>query len=551
MRRSVGTASVVGAGVILSVLAANVLAAVIGGTVQKVGKNSITLEQKSGGTKSFQVTESAEILVEGKKATLSQVLPGQTVSVTTSKQGTVTKISARGEGTSQAAETKPESPKSKPSKPEPKAQEPAVSPAETAETKKPSETVAARPSTGNRGPSAKRPAGNTSTGWTQYRGPNRENRSSETGLLNKWPDEGPPLAWSVGGLGEGYSSVSLSDDTIFTMGTEGSDEAVFALKLDGGDVLWTAKTGGGVFRDGNGNGPRGTPTLDGDSLYILGANGDLVCLNAATGKAKWSRNILSEFNARNPSWGICESVLIDGNQLICTPGGKGAAMVALNKNNGSTLWTCAVPNDPQAAYASAIIVEVGGIRQYVNFTHNSIIGVEAKTGKLLWGDDHSANGTANCSSPVAFNEYVFAASGYGKGGAAVRLTKAGSGVSANFLYHTSDMKNHHGGMVVLDGYVYGFDEGVLSCLDIKTGKQAWKNRSVGKGAVTYADGQLYCRSEGGDLALVEASHEGYRENGRFTPPDRSGRPAWAHPVVAAGKLFIRDQARLLAFEVKK
>ncbi|MCC7420275.1 MAG: PQQ-binding-like beta-propeller repeat protein [Planctomycetaceae bacterium] len=502
-------------------------AAVIGGTVQKVGKTSLTIQQKSGGTKSFPVTVDTEVTIDGRKTTIDQLKEGQLVTVTTSKSGNATKVAARGEGVAARPVIKQAS--EDPIKPEP---------------------VVSKPSTSPRAGTSKRGAGVDEAGWTQYRGPGRANRSGEVGLLTEWSGDGPSMTWVTGGMGEGYSSVSVADDIVYTMGTSGDREMVFAIRLNGDSMLWSTPTGGGIFRENNGNGPRGTPTIDGDNVYALGALGDLVCLNRADGKKKWGKNILKEFQADNIVWGICESVLIDGPNLICTPGGRRGTMVALNKQNGNVVWTAQVPNNPHAGYASAIIVTTGGIRQYVNFTQRGIVGINAANGTVLWGDDHSANGTANCSSPVAWDDYVFAASGYGKGGAAVRLSKSGKGVDAEFLYHTDDMKNHHGGMVVVDGYVYGFDEAVLTCLDIKTGKVAWKNRSVGKGSVTFADGHLYCRSEGGEIALVEATPKSYVEKGRFRPEGRSSRPAWAHPVVIAGKLLIRDQDKLIGFDVK-
>lgn len=529
-RRSLIITSVAGLVVAVMLTATAMLgAAVIGGTVQKVGKTSLTIEQKSGGTKSFQVTVDTEVTIDGRKSSIDKLQEGQAVTVTTSKSGAVTKVAARGEGVAAKPEIKKASEDPIVTKPEP---------------------VASRSSATSRTGSSKRGGGIEETGWTQYRGPGRANKSGETGLLSEWSEGGPSLTWTASGMGEGYSSVSLADDIVYTMGTEDNREMVFAIRLNGDSMLWSTPTGGSVFSDGNGNGPRGTPTIDGDNLYALGAKGDLVCLNRADGKRKWGKNILNDFQAENIVWGICESVLIDGQNLVCTPGGRRGTMVALNKQNGNVVWTAQVPNNPQAGYASAIVVTTGGVRQYVNFTQRGIVGINAANGDVLWGDDHAANGTANCSSPVAFEDYVFAASGYGKGGAAVRLSKAGKGVDAKFLYHTDDMKNHHGGMVALDGYVYGFDEAVLTCLDIKTGKVAWKNRSVGKGSVTFAEGHLYCRSEGGDIALVEANPKSYVEKGRFSPEGRSGRPAWAHPVVASGKLLIRDQGKLFGFDIK-
>ncbi|MBI1347655.1 PQQ-binding-like beta-propeller repeat protein [bacterium] len=387
--------------------------------------------------------------------------------------------------------------------------------------------------------------------WPQYRGANRDNISLEKGLLTSWPSNGPKVAWEQSGFGEGYSSVSIVGDTIFTLGTQSGQETLFALNRDGGQQKWSISTGR-VFQDGGqGNGPRGTPTVDGDRVYALGAHGDLVCAKVADGDVLWRLNILETFQGNNIVWGISESVLIDGEKLICTPGGKAATMVALDKMTGRPIWRAMIPGAPQAGYSSPIAIDVGNVRQYVNFVHTGVVSVRATDGNPLWGQQASANDTANCSSPVAMENLVFTASGYGTGGALFRLASRSNATQSEVVYTTKEMKNHHGGMVLLDGYVYGFDEGILTCLDLKTGKPAWQNRSVGKGSLTYADGRLYLRSEGGPLALCAASPEGYEELGRFDPPNRSNRAAWAHPVVAGGKLYIRDQDTLTVFDVKE
>jgi outer membrane protein assembly factor BamB len=282
----------------------------------------------------------------------------------------------------------------------------------------------------------------------------------------------------------------------------------------------------------------------------LGANGDLVCARIADGSVVWSDNILQTYQGNNIVWGISESVLIDGNQLICTPGGQAATVVALDKRTGKPIWRSLVQGAPQAGYSSPIVVTVGNVRQYVNFVHTGVVGIRANDGTPLWGQRASANDTANCSAPLATADVVFTASGYGTGAALFRLAGRGNQVASEVVYTTKEMKNHHGGMVLLDGYVYGFDEAILTCLDLRTGKPAWQNRSVGKGSVTYADGKLYLRSEEGPVALAAATPEGYRELGRFTPPNRTGRPAWAHPVIAGGRLYIRDQDTLAVFHLK-
>lgn len=392
--------------------------------------------------------------------------------------------------------------------------------------------------------------GRTSLPWPQFRGPARDNVSPETGLLQAWESAGPPLAWTAAGLGEGYSSVSLGHGLVFTMGTRDGREVIIALSADDGREVWTAESGP-LYKDGTGNGPRGTPTLDGENLYALGASGDLTCVNARSGKIQWQQNILKEFQGRNITWGISESVLIDGDKLICTPGGSAATMVALDKRTGRPIWKAKVPGNPKASYASPIAIDVQGVRQYVTFTSSATVGVRAEDGEFLWQDTSSANGTANCSTPLFHDGQVFSASGYGTGGALLRLASDDGRTTATRAYHTGKMKNHHGGMVVVDGYLYGSsDPGVLTCIELSSGDVLWTDRSVGKGSVTYADGRLYVRSENGPVALVEATPEEYRELGRFDQPQRSSRPAWSHPVVADGKLFLRDMERLLCYDVR-
>jgi len=510
------------AGLSLLVFVLSAAAAVVSGTIDSVspGSNQLTVKVgKQGTSKVFKLAPAAQVTLQGKKAELLDLEAGQSVTITTDSSGElVTKVIARASVGGTAPKTDPAS---------------ATPKAKTKKTATRSADVSVAPGD-----------------WPQFRGPRRDNISDEKGLLKEWPAGGPKLAWKTTGLGEGYGSVAVVGDLVFTMGTIGDNEHLFALSRYGGDKKWSIRTGQNR-NDGMGGGPRSTPTVDGDRVYALGANGDLVAANAETGQIGWRLNILNEFNARNIGWGISESVLIDGEKLICTPGGRGATMVALNKLNGQPLWRSAVQGNPAAGYASAIAIEVGGVRQYVNFVHTGVIGVRASDGTPLWGQRESANGTANCSSQVYADGNVFSASGYGTGGALFRLTAGGGQTRSELVYETKQMKNHHGGMVLLDGYVYGFDENILTCLDLQTGKPAWQNRSVGKGSLTYADGHLYLRSENGPIALVEAQPREYVEKGRFEQPDRSRRQAWAHPVVAGGRLYIRDQDTLLVYDVQE
>jgi outer membrane protein assembly factor BamB len=389
--------------------------------------------------------------------------------------------------------------------------------------------------------------------WPQWRGLHRDARSDESGLLPEWPKGGPRLVWKAFGLGRGYSSVSVADGKVFTMGdvsqpTRG--EAIIAVAVSSGKKLWTAKVG----EPWNDGGPRCTPSVDGDMVYGLSPHGDLVCVQAADGKERWRTNLKKAFGGQMMSgWGYSESPLVDGEKLICTPGGGKATLVALDKKTGKPFWICRIPQGDGAAYSSVIAADVNGERQYVQFLGRGVVGVAAKDGKFLWRYDQPANGTANCSTCIVSDHFVFAASAYGAGGALADIAAA---PRAKIVYSTKSMKNHHGGMVLVDGYLYGANGGngetpALVCLDFQTGEVMWEERKAGKGSIAYADGRLYYRDEGGQMLLVEANPHKYVERGRFNQPDRKGAPAWQHPVIANGKLYLRDQDILLCYDIKK
>jgi outer membrane protein assembly factor BamB len=401
-------------------------------------------------------------------------------------------------------------------------------------------------------PRAARPtakAKETVATWPQFLGPDRNNCSPETGLLKRWPKGGPKLLEMIQGLGVGFSNISISDGVFYTMGNHRDRELVLAVNLDSGENLWKFDNAA-AYHNGYGDGPRSTPTIDGGRLYALGGTGELVCLERTSGKKVWQKNIVREFGSGVPGWGICESVLIDGDHLICTPGGRGATLVALDKKTGETLWKAAVPQDDPAAYASPILMEAGGVRQFVQLTARGTIGIRASDGKFMWRDDSSANGTANCCAPVASNGMVVTASGYGRGGSMVELTSSDGETSCRFAWHSNDLVVHHGGLVLHEGHVYATNDQALNCVELKTGKLKWKNRGVGKGSVTFADGRLVVRSESGPVALVEATPSAYKELGKFDQPDRSSSPAWTYPVVAGGRLFLRDQDKLFVYDVR-
>jgi len=386
-----------------------------------------------------------------------------------------------------------------------------------------------------------------SSDWPQWRGPDRNGLSKETGLLSQWPRSGPPVVWSVAMLGAGYGSIAVQGDRVYVQGMRNRQSVVSTINRADGKLLWVRILGPAGEND-RGPGPRSTPTIDGDRIYALSETGDLACLRAADGTVIWQRNILKEFKGENPYWLLSESPLIDGGNVIVTPGGRGAGVVALDKMSGKTVWVSKELSDG-AGYASPIVADVGGVRTIMTFTADAGVGVRASDGKLMWRNSSASNGTANIATPVYSDGKVFFTSSYGTGGALLGLRASGNEVRAQEIYFTRDMKNHHGGVVLVNGYIYGYNDSILTCLEFASGKMVWRDRSVGKGAVTYADGHLYILSEDNVVGLVEATPAGYREKGRFSIADQ-GLPSWAHPVVSGGRLYIRNQGTLTSYDVR-
>ena len=535
--------------------------------------------------------------------------------------------------------------------------------------------------------------------WPQWQGPNRDAISKETGLLKEWPKDGPTLAWKVKGLGGGDSTPSIAKGRIYGMSHRGGDEIVWALSEKDGKEVWAVRTAAAPPQNWpqSKEGPSATPTVDGDRLYMMGLAGNVICLQAADGKVVWQRNLMSDFGGRLPMWSFRESPLIDGEKVICTPGGEEATMVALNKMNGETIWKTKLPDrsggpqapafggnrpnametdpvlstidadhskeisseelaaaptallkldknqdgklseeevSPQrndggsprprkggpgimrmmkansaldadqsgmieeaeiknavaalqkldvnrdgkltdeeagmksmsppntgAAYSSAIAIDFGGQRQFVQFLAMTVAGFSAADGKLLWRYDKPANGMRiNISTPIYYDGHVFAASAYGAGGGLARLTKKDNGeFAAEEVWFSKSMENHHGGVILHEGALFGANGGngggYMACLDFKTGDVLWNERDsdkrrVTKGSVAFADGRIYYRTEEGPIVLIEPSRKEYLERGRFDQPERTDKPAWAHPVIANGKLYIRDQDTLFCYDVK-
>ena len=384
--------------------------------------------------------------------------------------------------------------------------------------------------------------------WPQWRGPERNGISKETGLLKEWPRSGPPMAWSAAMLGAGYGSVAVAGDHVWVQGMRNRQSVVTSLNRADGKVTWVRIIGSAGEND-RGSGPRGTPSVDGDRLYALTENGDLACLRVADGTVVWQRNILKDFGGQNIGWLISESPLVDGNLVIVTPGGRSNGMVALDKMTGKTVWATKDLRD-DAGYASPIVADVQGVRTVMTLTSEAAVGVRATDGKLMWRYTQVANGTANITTPVYSDNKVFFTSAYGTGGALLGLRVVGEEVRAQEIYFTREMQNHHGGVVLVNGYLYGFNNSILTTLEFATGKMMWRDRSVGKGSIAYADGNLYLLSEDNVVGLAEATPAGYREKGRFTIADQ-GLPSWSHPVVSGGRLFIRNQGTLAAYDVRQ
>ena len=384
--------------------------------------------------------------------------------------------------------------------------------------------------------------------WPQWRGPNRDGLSEETGLLKSWPADGPPLAWKVDGVGNGYSTVSVSEGKIYTLGDLDDGSYVIALNEADGSRAWATRIGDKGGHKGY-PGTRSTPTIDNGQLYALNQYGDFACLDLSSGEVVWKRNLHKDFSGQIMSgWKYSESALVDGDQVVITPGGPDGTLLALDRNTGKQIWRTKDWTD-KAGYSSVIIATIDGTRQYIQLTGASVAGVDPKTGEVLWRADRRGK-TAVIPTPVVEGNLVFVTSGYSVGCNCFKVTKKGNEWSTEEVYANKEMTNHHGGVVLLDGYVYGSTGGTFRCVDIKTGELAFQGRSVGKGATVYADGNFILRAEKGPVALIKATPQGLEEISSFEQPDRSERNAWAHPVVANGKLYLRDQDILLCYDLR-
>jgi outer membrane protein assembly factor BamB len=395
--------------------------------------------------------------------------------------------------------------------------------------------------------------------WPQWRGPLRNGVSEETGLLKSWPGQGPRLLWQVHDLGSGYSTPSIRGERLFLQANSDLDnELVVALDARDGRRLWSTRLG----KVGRNNGlqypgARSTPTVDGELLFALGSDGDLACLESETGRVLWKKQLREEYAGRPGNWAYAESPLVDGDVVVCSPGGKVASMVALNKKTGELFWKARVPEAGEAAYASAIVVETGGVRQYVQMMEKTVIGVDAKTGQCLWRYERTAKSMANIPTPLAHDAYVYTATRLG-GGGLVKLKAAGGAIEAEEVYLSQKVPKGMGGAVRVGDYLYGTSDRSLLCIGFTTGKVIWEDKCVGPGSICAAGDLLYVHGENnGTVALVEATPKGYHEVGRFTPPghpdyakDSSGVKAWEYPVIANGRLYLRNVGSLWCYDIR-
>ncbi len=395
--------------------------------------------------------------------------------------------------------------------------------------------------------------------WANFRGPKSDGRCEETGLAMDWSVKQPELLWKMSGMGKGYSSVSIVKGRLYTMGDRGSDQFVVAFDLSTRKELWATKVGKGW-----GDGSRCTPTVDGELVYALGTHGDLVCVNAADGKEVWRKSLPEEFGGKMMSvWAFSESPLIDGDKLLCIPGGPDATMVALNKKTGALIWKSSQgklgPRGKDgAAYSSIVAADCAGVRQYITLTGRGVIGVRAEDGKFLWGYNRVINDVANITNPVVKGDMVFASRAYGTGSALLKLSADGQGgVKAEEVYFldAKTFANHHGGVVLVGDHLYGGtgqNAGLPVCIEMASGKIVWKAPKAeagGSAAVLYADGHLIFRYEkDAVVASIEASPTGYKLKGTFKAPVSDG-PSWAHPVIVDGKLYLRSNDTLMCYNL--
>ncbi|MFA6239404.1 MAG: PQQ-binding-like beta-propeller repeat protein [Candidatus Hydrogenedentales bacterium] len=383
----------------------------------------------------------------------------------------------------------------------------------------------------------------------QFRGPDRDGIFPEKGLLQAWPEGGPTLAWKTEGIGGGYAAASVAGDTIYVSGMlEDEVGYIFALDL-AGKMKWKAPYGAETL-DEKATGARSTPTIDGDRIYVMSGLGVLTCMSTADGKPVWQVEAKKVFGGQDTSWAIAESVLVDGDLVFCTPGGPDASVVALNKMTGKTVWTTKGLSEPHA-YCSPDVFQFEGHRVLVTMTAKSVVGIDVKDGAVLWTHKHETDYDIHAVTPVLQGNMLYYTGGYGSGGGMLEVSKDGASVSP--IWSDKNLDCQHHGVVVLDGYIYGagHNSGSLFCLELATGKVMWNAEEISQAVVVCADGMLYTYEgpKKGIVSLVKASPEKFEKLGSFVVA--KGRDKhWAHPAIANGRLYVRYEGVLYAYDIK-
>ena len=387
--------------------------------------------------------------------------------------------------------------------------------------------------------------------WPRWRGPDLSDHSPDKGLLKKWPKDGPKQVWLYKDAGIGYSGPAISNGKFITMGERNGAIHVIAIDTKNGKEIWNTKFAKG-FKNNWGNGPRGTPTIDGDKVYALAPKGELICLNIKNGSKVWNADLVKNFGGKAPYWGFSESVLVHGNNVVVTPGGAKGAIVALDKITGKQIWQSKEIKDG-AQYSSIIPIKHNGDDQYVQLFMKSLVGVSASDGSLLWKTDWNGR-TAVIPTPIYKNGNIYISSGYNVG---CKLINLSQGNKVSEVYNNDTIINHHGGVILIGEHLYGHsDRGGWKCQNFETGEEIWRSKELGKGAIHYADGMLYCLGESdGTVTLVKANTKGWEETGRFklSPQTKLRKPSgkiWTHPVVIGGNLYLRDQEIVYCYKVK-
>ncbi|NLF19327.1 MAG: PQQ-binding-like beta-propeller repeat protein [Lentisphaerae bacterium] len=386
----------------------------------------------------------------------------------------------------------------------------------------------------------------TADDWPQWRGPRRDGISSEKGLLTEWPEGGPRKLWSVSGIGHGFSTVAVVGDRLYTTGIIDGQGHLVAISADG-RILGKASYGSDAVKAGGHPGSRSTPTVSGGSILVMSGSGVLTCFDQASGKPRWQVDTFRDFGGRQLTWDISESVLVDGDRVLCTPGGPEALVVALSLDQGKVLWRTR-GLDCKSAYCSPFLVQHGPRRLLLTMVEFGAVGIDADNGRLLWQHAHKNRYAVHATTPLYLDGSVIISSGYGHGTERLDLSKDGSAITPP--WHSKALDNHHGGVILYEGSVYGTNDRGLVCLDPQSGEARWAERRTGKGSLTIAEGLIYAYSERGPVTLLKPGAQGAEVRGTFQVTEGAG-PHWAHPVVANGRLYLRHGDVLMAYDIRR